>query len=137
MSINVMDSLLDAYKTVQADKRIGIFGNPIRHTLSPVIHDTLSNALGIDERYLVFQVEKNLGEHVQSAFEHGILGLNITVPYKQDVMEFLEEIDTAALDIGAVNTLVRTEQGYKGYNTDMPGLARALSSEDIALKGKK
>lgn len=137
MSINVMDSLLDAYKTVQADKRIGIFGNPIRHTLSPVIHDTLSNALGIDERYLVFQVEKNLGEHVQSAFEHGILGLNITVPYKQDVMEFLEEIDTAALDIGAVNTLVRTEHGYKGYNTDMPGLARALSSEDIALKGKK
>ncbi len=137
MNVNVMDSLLDAYKTVKAEKCIGIFGNPIQHTLSPVIHDTLSDALGIDERYLVFQVEKELGAHVRSAFEQGILGLNITVPYKQDVMEYLDGVDDAAHDIGAVNTLVRTQQGYRGYNTDMPGLARALESEGIGLQGEK
>lgn len=137
MNVNVMDSLLDKYKTVSAEKRIGIFGNPIQHTLSPVIHDTLSDALGIDERYLVFQVEEELGAHVRSAFEQGILGLNITVPYKQEVMEYLDGVDDAARDIGAVNTLVRTEQGYRGYNTDMPGLARALESEGIGLQGEK
>ncbi|MGN0151313.1 MAG: shikimate dehydrogenase [Wujia sp.] len=135
--IDVMNSLLDTYKSVKSEKKIGIFGNPIRHTLSPVIHDTLSDALGIDERYLVFQVENDLGAHVKSAFEHGILGLNITVPYKQEVMEYLDGIDEAAHEIGAVNTLVRTERGYRGYNTDMPGLARALESEDIMLQGKK
>ena len=58
--IDVMNSLLDTYKSVKSEKKIGIFGNPIRHTLSPVIHDTLSDALGIDERYLVFQVENDL-----------------------------------------------------------------------------
>ncbi len=137
MNVNVMDSLLAAYKTVKAEKCIGIFGNPIQHTLSPVIHDTLSDALGIDERYLVFRVEKELGAHVKSAFEQGILGLNITVPYKQEVMEYLEGVDDAAHDIGAVNTLVRTQRGYRGYNTDMPGLARALESEGIGLQGEK
>ena len=59
------------------------------------------------------------------------------MPYKQDIMDCLVDIDPAAKAIGAVNTLVRTDNGYKGYNTDMSGLARAIMSEGMELKNKK
>lgn len=135
--VDVMSRAIEGYREVKAEHLLGIFGNPIGHTLSPVIHDTLSESLKIDERYIPFHIEDNLGDYVENAYEAGILGLNITVPYKQEVMKYLMETDEAARSIGAVNTLVRTENGYKGYNTDMPGLARALASEKIELSGKK
>ncbi|MDE5872604.1 MAG: shikimate dehydrogenase, partial [Lachnospiraceae bacterium] len=130
----VMDYVLDEYKDVEAEKYIGIFGNPIKHTLSPVIHDTISGALNLNERYIPFHIENNLNLAIKDAFDRGILGLNITVPYKQSVMECLVGVDEAAKAIGAVNTLVRTENGYVGYNTDMPGLAKAIESEGVSLE---
>lgn len=133
---NVMNYILDEYKDVEAEKYIGIFGNPIKHTLSPVIHDTISKTLDLNERYIPFHIENNLNLAVKDAFDRGILGLNITVPHKQSVMEYLVEADEAAKAIGAVNTLVRTKKGYAGYNTDMPGLARAIESEGISLENK-
>ena len=133
---NVMNYVLDEYKDVEAEKYIGIFGNPIKHTLSPVIHDTISKALNLNERYIPFHIENNLNLAVMDAFDRGILGLNITVPHKQSVMECLVEVDEAAKAIGAVNTLVRTEKGYVGYNTDMPGLAKAIESEGVSLENK-
>ena len=134
---DIMTHVVDGYKDVQAEKMLGIFGNPIQHTLSPVIHDTLSDALGLPERYVPFCIEEQeLDSCVKQAYEQGILGLNITVPHKQAVMKSLVSVDDAAATIGAVNTLVRVEGGYKGYNTDMPGLARALESEQIELKDK-
>ncbi len=133
---NVMDYITDKYKNVRAGKYIGIFGNPIAHTLSPVIHDNLSRLLGLDEKYLPFHIESNLQDAVNDAYDRGILGLNITVPHKQEVMNYLMCIDEAAQAIGAVNTLVRCGGGFKGYNTDMPGLAKAISSEGISLENK-
>lgn len=134
---NVMNYVLEGYKGVEAEKYIGIFGNPIKHTLSPVIHDTISMALNLNERYIPFHIEDNLKLAVKDAYDRGILGLNITVPHKQSVMEYLVEVDEAAKAIGAVNTLVRTKKGYAGYNTDMPGLARAIESEGVSLENKK
>ncbi len=135
--MDIMKYAIEGYKDIQADKYIGIFGNPIKHTLSPVIHDTISSELCINERYIPFHITENLGKAVNTAFEDGVLGLNITVPYKQEVMSYLVDIDAAAKAIGAVNTLVRMENGYKGYNTDMPGLAKAIESEGIVLKDSK
>lgn len=135
--MNIMKFAIDGYESVNAQKYIGIFGNPLKHTLSPVIHDTISKKLDIDERYIPFHITENLGDAINMAFFDGILGLNITVPYKQAVMDYLVDVDGAAKAIGAVNTLVRTESGYKGYNTDMPGLAKALFSEGIKLNGSK
>lgn len=135
--MNIMKYAIDGYKDIEAEKYIGIFGNPIKHTLSPVIHDTISRELGLDERYIPFHITEDLGEAVQKAFSDGVLGLNITVPYKQEVIPELVDIDLAAKAIGAVNTLVRTQNGYKGYNTDMPGLAKAIFSEGIELKNSK
>ncbi len=135
--MNIMNYAIDGYNDINAEKYIGIFGNPIKHTLSPVIHDTISRELNIDERYIPFHITKKLGEAVNTAFLDSVLGLNITVPYKQEVIPYLVDIDPAAKAIGAVNTLVRMEEGYKGYNTDMPGLAKAIESEGIALKDSK
>lgn len=138
MSVDIMDYCTDEYKNVKADKLIGIFGNPIKHTLSPIIHDTLSNIVGLSERYVPFCVKENeLDFCMKRAYEEGILGLNITVPHKQEVIKSLVDVDCIAQDIGAVNTLVRSEKGYKGYNTDMPGLAKALESENIVLNGSR
>lgn len=73
---------------------------------------------------------------VEGAYALGAKGMNVTVPYKKEVMRYLSVIDEKAEIIGAVNTLVRTEHGFKGYNTDMPGLYRAMCYDGVSLEGK-
>ena len=106
----------------------GLIGHPVGHSLSPQIHNTLAEYTGMDLCYTVFDVEsrERLGDAVRGAHALGIGGLNVTVPYKKDVFPYLADIDPIAERIGAVNTLVRCEGGYKGYNTDYMGLRRAL-----------
>ncbi len=116
----------------------GLLGNPVEHTMSPVIHNNLAKMTETNLAYLPFRVEEGLlGDAVKGAFALNLLGLNVTVPYKSDVIPFLKDIDPLAAQIGAVNTLVRTEDGYKGYNTDMPGLYRAMCSDGVQPEGEK
>ena len=116
----------------------GLIGNPVEHTLSPMIHNTLAERLGHNLIYVPFPVETGrLGEAVTGAYALQFPGLNVTVPYKSEVMDCLKEIDGLAHDIGAVNTLVRIDGGYKGYNTDMEGLYRAMQSEGIQVGGER
>jgi len=115
----------------------GLIGNPVEHTMSPVIHNNLAEATGENLTYVPFHVETGrLGDAVKGAFGLNILGMNVTVPYKSDVIPFLDDIDPLAKRIGAVNTLVRTDNGYKGYNTDMPGLLRAMKSDGVAVENE-
>lgn len=115
----------------------GLIGNPVEHTLSPVIHNTLSMVLQKNLAYVPFHVETGrLEDAVKGAFALNLLGMNVTVPYKSDVIPYLDAIDPLAANIGAVNTLVRTEKGYKGYNTDMPGLYRAMCEDEVKIKGQ-
>lgn len=116
----------------------GLIGNPVEHTLSPMIHNTLAERLGHQLVYVPFLVEKGrLADAVAGADALNVLGLNVTVPYKSEVIASLREVDALARDIGAVNTLVKTEGGYKGYNTDMEGLYRAMTSEGIRIDGEQ
>lgn len=118
---------------------IGLIGNPVEHTLSPVIHNGIGARMGISSVYVPFRVEEDgLTAAVSGAYELNIKGLNVTVPHKNDVMESLVELDEAARQIGAVNTLVRVDEkhGYKGYNTDMLGLRRQIQEDGISLKGE-
>lgn len=115
----------------------GLIGNPVEHTMSPVIHNTLAKELGINMTYVPFLVERDLDKAVLGAYVLNLLGMNVTVPYKSDVIESLTECDELARRIGAVNTLVRTANGYKGYNTDMTGLYRAMNSYGIRLDNEK
>ncbi len=115
----------------------GLIGDPVEHTLSPMIHNTLAGRLGHDLVYVPFPVERGrVAEAVAGAQALHILGLNVTVPYKSEVIACLKEIDPLARDIGAVNTLVQCDGGYKGYNTDMEGLYRAMQSEGIEIAGR-
>ena len=116
----------------------GLIGNPVEHTLSPVIHNTLAELTGENLVYVPFHVpEGQLEAAVKGAQALNLLGMNVTVPYKSDVIPWLKEIDPLAAQIGAVNTLVRVEEGYKGYNTDMPGLYRAMCREGVEIAGEK
>ena len=116
----------------------GLIGNPVEHTMSPAIHNTLAKQEGRNLVYVPFHVEKGqVGQAVKGAFALNVLGLNVTVPYKSEVIEYLDGIDDMAEKIGAVNTLVRTKNGYKGYNTDITGLYRAMCSEGIRLEGEE
>lgn len=116
----------------------GLIGNPVEHTVSPTIHNTLASDLGINMVYVPFHVEKGqLEAAVKGAYGLNIRGCNVTVPYKSDVIEYLADIDDLARKIGAVNTLVRTEGGYKGYNTDITGLFRAMKSDNVSLENEK
>lgn len=133
-SINIWEKVIESYREVKSEKYLGIFGNPVKHTLSPIIHDTISDELSLGERYIPFEIDENLGDCVRSAFENGIIGLNVTVPYKEKVIPFLSDIDSDAKRIGAVNTLVRTPKGFKGYNTDMEGLYRSIEEAGMRIK---
>ena len=116
----------------------GLIGNPVEHTLSPAIHNTLAELTDTKLCYVPLKVEEGqLEAAVKGAYALNLLGTNVTVPYKSDVIPFLKEIDPLAERIGAVNTLVRTEGGYKGYNTDMPGLYRAMCSDGVQIAGEK
>lgn len=113
----------------------GVMAYPVEHSMSPLMHNYFAEHSGVDVTYVPFKVKPEaVGEAVGGAFALNVLGMNVTVPHKQAVMEHLVEIDEAALAIGAVNTLVRMEDGYKGYNTDAAGLLRTMQETGIQIK---
>ena len=120
----------------------GLIGNPVAHSISPLIHNTLAQLRGDDFVYVPFKVEENrVEEAVKGAYALNVLGMNVTVPHKQHVLQALVEVDSIAEAIGAVNTLVRTTKdnisGYKGYNTDILGLERELEDIGLSLKDRE
>ena len=113
-------------------KVIGIIGDPVEHTGSPAIHNFLAEKLGDNVVYVPFHVDRgNLAEAVRGAYGLGITGLNVTVPHKQAVMAEVTELDDAALEIGAVNTIAVSKKGYKGYNTDFSGFMRQMDHDSV------
>ncbi len=116
----------------------GLIGNPVEHTLSPLLQNYLAEETGMNLVYVPFHVKEGMVENaVKGAFALNLLGCNVTVPYKSEVIPYLVEMDELARRIGAVNTLVRQEDGFKGYNTDMPGLYRAMQSDGVEIEGKE
>ena len=112
----------------------GLIGNPVEHTLSPLIHNTLASLMEDNLVYVPLLVSSGyLETAVLGANAMHVLGVNVTVPYKSEIIPFLSDIDSLAEKIGAVNTLVATDHGYKGYNTDMPGLLRGMKADGIDL----
>lgn len=125
-------------KTDGRTRTCGLIGNPVEHTLSPVIHNTLADAFSHNLVYVPLKVEpERLEDAIKGAYALNILGCNVTVPYKSAVIPYLADIDPMAAKIGAVNTLLFTEGGYKGYNTDLPGMYRAMVSDGIRIKGEQ
>ncbi len=119
-------------------KITGIFGYPIEHTLSPLMHNAAFKAIGINFCYLPFRVKpENLGTAVDAIRALNIVGVNITIPHKVNVMSFLDEINEEALFIGAVNTILNKDGRLTGYNTDGRGFMKSLEENGIDIKNKK
>lgn len=115
----------------------GIIANPVDHSMSPLMQNFYGQETGVDFAYMPFKVlEEDVETAIAGAYALNLAGLNVTVPHKQRVMPYLKEIDEDARAIGAVNTLVRIDGGYKGCNTDAAGLWRAMQEEGIEAKGQ-
>lgn len=115
----------------------GVMGDPIAHTLSPTIHNSLAKAMDMNMVYMPLHVkEDHLADAIKGAYGLHVLGMNVTIPHKQTVMKHLSHVDEGALAIGAVNTLVRKEDGYHGFNTDWIGLGRAMEEQNISLENE-
>ncbi len=103
-----------------------IFGKPVKHSFSPYIHNTAFQALNINSVYLAFEVER-IEDAVKSIRTLGIKGASITIPFKTEVINYLDEISEISKLIGAVNTIIN-ENKVIGTNTDCYGFYRALSN---------
>ncbi len=112
----------------------GLLGNPVGHSLSPPMHEAAYDELGIDARYVTFEPE-DVGRAIQGARALGIAGLNVTIPFKREVLAHVEP-DALAARIGAVNTIDFAGEPT-GHNTDAAGAIRALERADVALEGTR
>ena len=114
-----------------------VIGCPVKHSFSPVIHNTMAGVTGRDFIYTAMEVQPDCVQGaIKGAYCLGIKGINVTVPHKVAVMDLLCDIDKRARAIGAVNTLKYTEDGYVGYNTDVIGVAYAIKNAGYAIKDK-
>ena len=120
-------------------QRLGIIGYPIGHSISPVFQQAALDHLGIDATYEKWEVTpEGVGDFLARLRAPGSLGINITVPHKQAVIPFLDEVDEWATAAGAVNTIVNHDGHLSGHNTDGPGFLRALLVETgYAPKGTR
>ena len=82
-------------------KVYGIVGNPISHSLSPLLQNALAEEMNIDMKYVAFPVTANIKDAINGAFFLGIQGFNVTIPFKKDMLEIVSEIDERAKNIGA------------------------------------
>lgn len=115
----------------------GVIGDPIEHTMSPVMHNAVFRELGMDYLYVAFLVKKEeLGEAIRGMRALSVRGLNVTIPHKVEVIPFLDELSPLAERIGAVNTIVNDDGVLKGYNTDATGFLQALLERDVEPEGK-
>ena len=109
------------------DSRLGIIGFPIGHSISPLFQQAALDHAGIDASYRAWEVKpEEVGEFVAGLRDPGVLGINVTVPHKEAVIPYLDEVDQWASTAGAVNTIVNRESRLTGHNTDGLGFLRAL-----------
>jgi shikimate dehydrogenase len=125
--------------TISGKTRVcGVIGDPIEHSLSPIMHNAAFEALGLDYVFLAFKVKPAfVAGAVDGMRALNIRGLNVTMPHKKTVMAHLDRIDLSAQIIDSVNTVLNKENLLLGFNTDGVGALKALKENGVALKGRK
>jgi 3-dehydroquinate dehydratase/shikimate dehydrogenase len=133
------DELTHLYRAHQLTRRTrvyGVIGDPIGHSLSPLLHNTGFVARRVDAVFLPFLVPR-LGDFLAAIPEFGLRGVSVTLPHKQAILKHLKECEPLAADIGAVNTVVvRADGSLYGCNTDYVGVLRALEKK-LQIKGSR
>ena len=111
-------------------KILAIIGHPVRHSLSPVMHNSALQACGLNYVYVPFDVApEGLGAAVSGLKALGVAGFNVTIPHKTHIMQYLDGLDASADAAGAVNTVNNDGGRLVGYNTDGDGLIRSIANE--------
>lgn len=117
---------------------IGLLATPIRHSMSPTMHNNAFAMLGLNYAYLAFEVgQQELPSAVQAIRTLEMRGANISMPNKQAILPLLDDLAPAAKLAGAVNTVVNDHSKLTGYTTDGIGFMQALAAENIDLRGEK
>ena len=112
---------------IAAEVRLAVLGSPVEHSLSPAMHNAALESLGSDLRYAKIECQpEDLAEAVDLARRAGFVGLNLTIPHKFEALALCNELDDTARQLGAVNTLLFDGSRIVGFNTDGPGLVRAI-----------
>lgn len=116
-----------------------LIGYPIKHSLSPWIHEQFLKKANLHGKYIINEMEPNdyFEKKIRTLMEAGVDGFNVTVPYKQRIIPFLDQIDPLARKIGAVNTVANENGTWIGYNTDGIGYVRSLESKYPELLQEK
>lgn len=110
-------------------KLLGVIGDPVKHSLSPLMHNSAIEELGLDYIYIPLPVTpENLAKAIAGFEAISLVGFSITIPHKQAIIPYLAEITPTAKMVGAVNTVWRTDIGWKGTNTDVEGFIAPLKT---------
>ncbi|MDN3514986.1 MAG: shikimate dehydrogenase [Candidatus Brocadia sp.] len=123
--------LLHVYQAQKQDKQTaiyGLIGNPVSHSISPFIHNTLFKEMNLNCAYVPFKVD-NVGDFIGEFRELDVKGYSVTIPHKESVINHLDAIDPMSEKIGAVNTIINKDGKLAGYNTDCKAAIQVL--EDI------
>ena len=120
-------------------KIYGLIGHPVRHSFSPAMHNAVFKALDIKSEYQLFDIKpQDLDYFLDSMNNNNIYGLNVTIPYKERILDFVS-LDSESFYLGqirAVNTIVKKGDIWRGFNTDIPGFSRHLR-ENVDPANKK
>jgi 3-dehydroquinate dehydratase/shikimate dehydrogenase len=136
VSLHDLKYLYRAHELTRRTRVYGVIGDPVGHSLSPLLHNTGFLARKIDAVYLPFLV-KDLRDFLLAVPEFGIRGFSVTIPHKQSILKHLQECEPLAAEIGAVNTVVvRRDGSLVGYNTDYIGILLALEKK-LVLSGSR
>lgn len=116
----------------------GLLGSPVAHSISPMMHNTSFQKLGLDYVYLCFDVgEEKLGNVVKAFRDMNVYGFNLTMPNKEAVIPYLDDLSLAAQLVGAVNTVKNDNGRLIGYNTDGTGFMKSVREADCEIAGKE
>jgi 3-dehydroquinate dehydratase/shikimate dehydrogenase len=136
VSLQEMKHLYRAHALNRQTRVFGVIGDPIAHSLSPLLHNTAFVARRINAVYLPFLV-KNLRDFLKAVPDFGLRGFSVTLPHKQSILRHLQDCDALSAEIGAVNTVVvRRDGSLYGCNTDYVGVLHALEKKLRLAKGR-
>lgn len=118
-------------------RKTGLLGRRISYSKSPEIHKSLYEKRRMEISYELFDLPREeIQRFIDSLAHNGIIGFNVTIPYKEEIIAYLHELDKSALECGAVNTVVIKNGWRIGYNTDVYGFMQSLEDNRIQVKGK-
>ncbi len=122
----------------QSIKTYCIIGDPIEHSLSPMIHNAAFSFLKLRSTYIAYKVKySELEASIISLKKVGLAGFNVTIPHKTNIIKYIDVLDSVAKETGAVNTVQNVEGVLYGYNTDVEGFLRPLINRNINLNGMR